>query len=108
MKIKTIFLLAAAVMFTLPCFAQENDTKDISLNGTPESQGKPKNILNEDVFYFDFSRSNPDVVYAVAGSTIQKTTDAGRNWTKISSLTKIVSLVVDDTNPDIVYAATGG
>lgn len=58
--------------------------------------------------FFDVSKSNPDIVYALTGGELKKSVDAGKSWTEIKSISKIVTVKVDPNNPDIVYAAQGG
>jgi photosystem II stability/assembly factor-like uncharacterized protein len=62
--------------------------------------------------------SNPDIVYAGTGDSVQgslgdgmyKSTDAGKTWTHVGleETTKINKIVVDPKNPDLVVASTQG
>ena len=68
---------------------------------------------------FGVSESNPDVVYVgtgeypirgnvSAGDGVWKTTDGGKTWNKVlfrNDSTGISDLVVDPSNPDVLYAA---
>ncbi|HSF81646.1 MAG TPA: hypothetical protein VLA49_10455 [Anaerolineales bacterium] len=55
-----------------------------------------------------FAPSNPDVAYiGTNNSGVYKSTNGGLNWTAAGlSGKKVWSLVVDPTNPQVVYAAT--
>src|SRR5579862_35941 len=64
------------------------------------------------------SPSNPDIVYAGTGDSVQgpsgdgmyKSTDAGKTWTHIGleETTKINKIVIDPRDPNIVIASTQG
>ena len=64
------------------------------------------------------SPSNPNVIYAGSGDSVQgslgdgmyKSTDAGKTWTHIGleDTTKINKILIDPENPDIVVASTQG
>src|SRR5450759_5508328 len=49
------------------------------------------------------SRSNPLVVYAVAGPGIFKTTDAGSTWSFLAGSSPTNALTVDPTSSDILF-----
>lgn len=58
--------------------------------------------------YFDVSKSDPDVIYALSSGKLMKSTNAGEKWTEITSISKIVTVEIDRDNPNTVYAAQGG
>jgi len=67
-----------------------------------------KIILKGTMRYFDVSKSDPDVIYALSSGKLMKSTNAGEKWTEITSISKIVTVEIDRDNPNTVYAAQGG
>lgn len=67
-----------------------------------------KIILKGIMRYFDVSKSDPDVIYALSSGKLMKSINAGEKWTEITSISKIVTVEIDRDNPNTVYAAQGG
>ncbi|MBV9879003.1 MAG: glycosyl hydrolase, partial [Gemmatirosa sp.] len=93
-------------------------TTDAGETWTPVTDGK---IGSASVGAVAVSESNPDVVYIgmgescirgniMPGDGVYKSTDAGKTWTHVgfSNSDAIARIIVDPTNPDVVYVASFG
>jgi photosystem II stability/assembly factor-like uncharacterized protein len=83
---------------------------------------EPTDTFGTITFFGDLvvSPHNPNILYAALGSGclfinqnlpnegLWKSTDAGVNWIKTKDVQDAYDIIVHPTNPDTVYAATGG
>ena len=52
--------------------------------------------------------TNSNILYSAGSSVVNKSTNAGANWTALSSGGSSSSLLIDPTNTQILYLSTGG
>ncbi len=92
-------------------------TKDAGLTWSPMTDGTPIASVGA----IAISPSNPDVIYVGTGETdirsnlasgdgVYKSVDGGRNWKNVGlrDTRQIARVVVDPTNPDVVYVGALG
>src|SRR6267143_1882596 len=51
---------------------------------------------------------NSSIIHAAGSNGVFKSTDAGTTWANTNNASNVNSLVMDPTNPDVLYIASGG
>ncbi len=71
-------------------------------------ENKSDGLLNDSLFVIGVDPLNAQVLYAGGTQKIYKTVNAAESWEVIKSDVFVTSLVIDNINPDIIYAGTSG
>ena len=103
---KRILVLMSALFILLGMSASPVVAKDLVI-WEPQNEGLDGGIVQT----MAIDPTNSDVLYAGTPAGIFKSIDSGQNWREINSGIKvynIVKIVIDPSNVQTVYAASGG
>ncbi|HEV2863822.1 MAG TPA: SBBP repeat-containing protein [Pyrinomonadaceae bacterium] len=98
----------------IPMAVRAGNPVQASTDGAATWAASGAGLTAAGVFDFAVAPSAPQTVYAATSSGVFKSTDGGANWHLTGQARTSTapfstrSVVVDPTNPSVVYAATGG